>query len=218
MGVLKSLAKRAIEKVVGPMEAPRTPPAAPPPSKVVQGVTAAREARSAPAAAPPAPPPAAPPAAEPAEARVKNPPVKPADLDPSPPSSIGEVARPRRRRAPTADEEAAAELLANIEAGAQEVRERMEAGEPVTLLDVREPFETAGGVVPGAILIPLGQLAARWRELEGANEVVCYCASGARSLQAAALLRGNGLFNATSMEGGISQWMALGGKVVRPGG
>lgn len=214
MGVLKSLAKRAIEKVVGPMEAPRTPPAPPPPSKVVQGVTAAREAKAAPTPAP-VPAPAAP---EPVEPRAKNPPVKPADLDPSPPSSIGEVARPRRRRAPSADEEAAAELLANIEAGAQEVKERMEAGEPVTLLDVREPFETAGGVVPGATLIPLGQLAARWRELEGANEVVCYCASGARSLQAAALLRGNGLFNATSMEGGISQWMALGGKVVRPGG
>jgi rhodanese-related sulfurtransferase len=182
-----------------------------PDAKPGKAKRAAPEAPVAEAPAPPVPEPVDPPS----EARAR---VKPAELDPAAASSIGDVARPRRRRGHAADDEAAAELLANIEAGAQEVRERMDAGEPVTVLDVREPFETAGGILPGAILIPLGQLPARWREVEGANEIVCYCASGMRSLRAAALLRENGLFNATSMEGGISQWMAVGGRIVRPGG
>ena len=109
-----------------------------------------------------------------------------------------------------------AEAFAKIEAGAQEVRERVEAGEPVTLLDVREPEETAGGVIPGARLIPLGQLESRWGELKDANEVVCYCASGKRSYRAATLLREKGLFNSTSLVGGFGAWTAAGGRVVAP--
>ena len=50
----------------------------------------------------------------------------------------------------------------------------------------------------------------RWEELKDANEVVCYCAGGARSYNAAMLLRQNGIFNATSMEGGITAWKAIG--------
>lgn len=110
-----------------------------------------------------------------------------------------------------------AEALSTIECSPQELKERIGAGEPVVLLDVREPFETAGGVIPGARLIPLGQLRARWEEVKDADEIVCYCAAGARSLQAAHFLREKGLFNATSMDGGISAWMEVGGQVVRPG-
>jgi rhodanese-related sulfurtransferase len=109
-----------------------------------------------------------------------------------------------------------AEALSTIECGVQEILERVGAGEPVTILDVREPSETAGGVIPGAILIPLGQLRARWEEVKDANEIVCYCAVGARSLQAAHFLREKGLFNATSMDGGFSAWQERGGPVVRP--
>ena len=110
-----------------------------------------------------------------------------------------------------------ANTLARIEAGAQEVKERIDAGEPVVLLDVREPFETAGGIVPGARTIPLGELRERWKELENCNEVVCYCAAGARSLEAARFLREKGLFNATSLEGGVTAWVSLGGALARPG-
>lgn len=114
-------------------------------------------------------------------------------------------------------DEQLAEALATIECGAQELWERIGAGEPVTVVDVREPFEMLAGVLPDAIAIPLGELPSRWRELESANEIVCYCASGVRSLEAARLLRDNGLFNATSLDGGIGAWMAVGGAVVRPG-
>jgi rhodanese-related sulfurtransferase len=107
-----------------------------------------------------------------------------------------------------------ADALANIEAGAQEIKERVEAGEPVVLLDVREPEETALGVIPGARRIPLGQLEARWAEVRDCNEIVCYCAHGQRSVAAAELLRKHGLFNATSLEGGVAAWQGLGGKLV----
>lgn len=108
--------------------------------------------------------------------------------------------------------------LATMECGAQELRERLEAGETMTLLDVREPFETASGILPGALQIPLRELSARWEELKSADEIVCYCAAGARSYNAAMLLRKNGLINATSLEGGVTNWRAIGGELVSPEG
>ena len=111
---------------------------------------------------------------------------------------------------------AAAESLATIEEDGQEVRERIEAGEPVVLLDVRNPNETAQGVIEGAVLIPLPELEARWEELKDANEIVCYCAAGGRSLRAAEFLRSQGLFNATSMSGGVGAWSSAGGSLSAP--
>lgn len=108
---------------------------------------------------------------------------------------------------------AAAESLASIDSDVQEVRERVEAGEPVTLLDVRTDAEVAEGRIPDALHIPLDQLEARWSEVENCNEVVCYCRSGGRSLAAARLLRDKGIFNATSLEGGIMAWTDQGGPV-----
>jgi len=106
--------------------------------------------------------------------------------------------------------------LASIECGAQELRERIEAGEPVVLIDVREIYELEqSGIIPEAKHIPLRELSTRWIELKDENEIICYCAAGARSLNAAMLLRDNGLFNATSMEGGIAAWKAIGGPISR---
>lgn len=126
---------------------------------------------------------------------------------PAPRPGRGAVAVTAGEEGPVADGDA----LANLEAGVQEIKERVEAGEPVVLLDVREPHETAHGVIAGARLIPLGQLDARWKELENCDEIVCYCAHGMRSLTAAEFLRKKGLFNATSLEGGVAAWQALGG-------
>ncbi len=106
--------------------------------------------------------------------------------------------------------------MSNIECGVQELKERLEAGESPVILDVRQPHETASGVIANALIIPLGQLEQRWTELKGANEIVCYCALGARSLQAASFLRTQGLFNATSMDGGMVAWREIGGEVVSP--
>jgi len=107
--------------------------------------------------------------------------------------------------------------MSNIECGAQELKERLDAGESVRILDVRQPNETAGGIIEGALLIPLGELEGRWEELANADEVVCYCALGARSLQAAGFLRSKGVDNATSMDGGVHAWMEAGGSLVKQG-
>lgn len=211
MGLIRSLAKKALSKVTGAAEptkaepAARSEPARPPAAPAAKAAAPAAKAAAPAAPVANAPAPAAP------VAKAAAPAAPAAKADPKP-------AAPRTARAPADPEaEALAERLANLECGAQEVKERMDAGEPVFVLDVREPFETAAGILPGARLIPLGQLPARWSEVAQANEVVVYCAAGARSLQAAAFLREKGVFNATSMSGGISAWMDAGGRVVRPG-
>jgi len=109
--------------------------------------------------------------------------------------------------------EALKESLATLDAGAQEIKERLDAGEQITIVDVRTSDEVGSGVIPGAVHIPLQELADRWKELADADEIVCYCARGGRSLQAAKLLREKGLINATSLEGGIGEWTAAGGEL-----
>lgn len=111
---------------------------------------------------------------------------------------------------------APASNLATIECGAQELWERVQAGESVVIVDVREPFELEQfGFIKGSTHIPLRELSTRWEELKEADEIVCYCAAGARSYNAAMLLRENGLFNATSLEGGITAWKAISAPVSR---
>jgi rhodanese-related sulfurtransferase len=114
------------------------------------------------------------------------------------------------------EEDYAGDQFAQMECGAQELKERLEAGEDVVLVDVRENHEVKSGLLPDAVHIPMGQLPARWEELTEANEVVCYCAAGVRSYDTAAFLRTKGLFNATSLEGGISAWRAIGGETPLP--
>jgi rhodanese-related sulfurtransferase len=75
------------------------------------------------------------------------------------------------------------------------------------LLDVRTPAERSRESIPGSVHVPLQQLRSRAGELEKYRErqIVCYCASGNRSLSAAAALRKRG-FNAANLAGGISNW------------
>lgn len=75
-----------------------------------------------------------------------------------------------------------------------------------TLLDVRQDFEYAEGHLPGAVLIPLPELADRARELDPTLPAVVYCRSGARSLAGANLLSGLGFRDVVSMQGGILAW------------
>lgn len=74
------------------------------------------------------------------------------------------------------------------------------------LLDVREPFEWNIVHLEGARLIPLGQLPARLRELDGHADIVAYCHHGMRSLQAVEILRAAGFSKVRSLEGGIDAW------------
>ncbi len=79
--------------------------------------------------------------------------------------------------------------------------------EPPFLLDVREPAEFAAGHLPGAALLPLGQLAARVGEVPRTGAVVVYCQAGTRSTAAVAQLRQMfGFANVQSLTGGLAGW------------
>jgi adenylyltransferase/sulfurtransferase len=86
-----------------------------------------------------------------------------------------------------------------------EVAALLDSDADVTLLDVREPWEAEIASLPGATLIPLGELPERLGELPEGREVIAYCHAGVRSLRAAGLLQANG-FAVRSMAGGIDGW------------
>lgn len=89
---------------------------------------------------------------------------------------------------------------------AREVSERITGGENMLLVDVREPWEYDLCRIPGAKLIPLGTLSANLKTLLDADDVICYCHHGMRSLDAAVWLRQQGVESAKSMAGGIERW------------
>jgi len=76
------------------------------------------------------------------------------------------------------------------------------------ILDVRQPEEWEAGHIPGATLIPLGELPDRMDEVPVDQKVVVVCRSGNRSAQATQFLRQNGYHLVTSMAGGMNQWAA----------
>jgi rhodanese-related sulfurtransferase len=82
------------------------------------------------------------------------------------------------------------------------------------VIDVREPFEYTDGHVPGAVLIPLRQLASRAAELPRGVPVYVVCASGNRSLSGAEFLAASGV-DAWSVRGGTGAWSRAGRPVVR---
>ena len=88
-------------------------------------------------------------------------------------------------------------------------------GDCPVVVDVREPWEYRQGHVPGAILIPLGQLSARLIELNPEHPVAVICASGNRSQSAAALLGQKGFKTVYNIAGGTGAWMYNGLEVER---
>ena len=87
-----------------------------------------------------------------------------------------------------------------------DVKARMDRGEKLVLVDVRELWEHQLCRIEGAMLVPLGSLAASLQTLPDVNEVICYCHHGVRSLDAAAWLRFQGIEKAKSLSGGIERW------------
>jgi rhodanese-related sulfurtransferase len=85
---------------------------------------------------------------------------------------------------------------------------RRDAGEGMTLLDVREPNEIETAKIEGSVWIPLGDLEARIGELESArNEpIVVHCHHGVRSAKAVRLLLEHGFATAENLDGGIEAW------------
>jgi rhodanese-related sulfurtransferase len=82
------------------------------------------------------------------------------------------------------------------------------------VLDVREPSEWTTGHIEGATLIPLGELPARLGELPKDRSIVVVCRSGNRSAQGRDILLQAGFASVTSMDGGMTDWIAAGLPVV----
>jgi len=87
-----------------------------------------------------------------------------------------------------------------------DLKEELDAGKPIAIVDVREPHEYEIASIPGARLIPLGELPERLRELDDHAEIVTHCHHGARSLKALEILRAAGFSKVRSLKGGIDAW------------
>jgi rhodanese-related sulfurtransferase len=88
------------------------------------------------------------------------------------------------------------------------VAEKIAQGEPVYLIDVRQPIEHDYCHLADSVLLPLPDLSGRLSEVEppeGAT-IVVYCHHGIRSLTGAAILEANGFGEVFSMSGGIEAW------------
>jgi rhodanese-related sulfurtransferase len=89
-----------------------------------------------------------------------------------------------------------------------DTKARMDRGESMLLVDVREPWETQLCKIEGALLMPMGTIPTNFQKLDVEGEVICYCHHGVRSLDVAVWLRGQGVEHARSMTGGIDRWSA----------
>ncbi len=93
------------------------------------------------------------------------------------------------------------------------MREAMESLDGVQVVDVRQPGETAGGVVPGAHLIPLTTLNQRLATLDASKPTIVYCAGGYRSSIAASRLATAGFNDVSDLLGGFGAWQGAGAPI-----
>jgi adenylyltransferase/sulfurtransferase len=97
-----------------------------------------------------------------------------------------------------------ADGIADIEPA--DLAKRIERGDDLQLIDVREEWEWQIARLPGARLIPLGQLSSQMETLDRNREAVIYCKSGVRSMYAAHELEDAGFTKLANLSGGILRW------------
>ena len=97
----------------------------------------------------------------------------------------------------------------------EEAYRRLQTGERVVIVDVRQPVETRAGSVPGAVLIPLTEFGRRLEELPRDRPILTICRSGHRSPVAARQLRQAG-YDVTDVAGGTMAWERAGLPLVAP--
>jgi rhodanese-related sulfurtransferase len=96
-----------------------------------------------------------------------------------------------------------------LEISARDVQDRIDAGEKLHLIDVREPHEFAIAKIAGASLVPMRQVPGELQELEKRADdapLIVFCHHGVRSLNVVEWLRRQGVENCVSMAGGIDAW------------
>jgi sulfur-carrier protein adenylyltransferase/sulfurtransferase len=90
---------------------------------------------------------------------------------------------------------------------AEELKARVDRGDTLVILDVREPHEVQICRIAGSTVIPLGDLPKRANELDPSRELVVHCKVGGRSAKAVAWLREHGFPEAVNLKGGILAWI-----------
>src|SRR5919197_3400191 len=90
---------------------------------------------------------------------------------------------------------------------ATELKQRLDQGDDIQIIDVREPHEYEIGKIPDSKLIPLGQVLNRMNEIDSNRETVVHCKMGGRSAKAIeALTRAGFPGRLTNLKGGITAW------------
>ncbi|MEZ5346608.1 MAG: rhodanese-like domain-containing protein [Pyrinomonadaceae bacterium] len=89
----------------------------------------------------------------------------------------------------------------------KELKAKLDAGEDIELIDVRQPDEWATAKIEGAKLIPLGEIIQRMDEIDSSKEIVVHCKMGGRSARAIQALQQYGFDGEMSnLVGGITAW------------
>jgi molybdopterin/thiamine biosynthesis adenylyltransferase/rhodanese-related sulfurtransferase len=94
-----------------------------------------------------------------------------------------------------------------LEISAVELKQRLDRGDKLRIIDVREPNEWQINRIPGAQLIPLGEIPRRYAELDPDEELIIHCKVGGRSAKAADFLRSVGFKRVLNLRGGILDWI-----------
>src|ERR671912_524456 len=90
---------------------------------------------------------------------------------------------------------------------ATELKRRLDGGDDIQIIDVREPNEYETARLENSKLIPLGQVVGRMSEIDPARETVVHCKGGVRSAKAIEALRGAGFAGRLlNLKGGITAW------------
>ncbi|MBY9082331.1 rhodanese-like domain-containing protein [Paenibacillus sp. HN-1] len=92
---------------------------------------------------------------------------------------------------------------------AEDLRQRIQAGEDLILIDVREDEEVALGMIPGALHIPMGEIPYRTSDIPEENEVIFICRSGSRSQRVCQYLETQGHKGVVNLSGGMIEWNEL---------
>ncbi len=90
---------------------------------------------------------------------------------------------------------------------ATELKQRLDSGEDIQIIDVREAHEVATAKIPNTTHIPLGQILNRKAEIDANRETVVHCKMGGRSAKAIEALKRSGFSgNLLNLKGGITAW------------
>jgi rhodanese-related sulfurtransferase len=88
----------------------------------------------------------------------------------------------------------------------KELKDRLDKGDKVFLLDVREPYEYSLAKIEGSVLVPLGTLPESLNQLDRNADIVAYCHHGMRSADAVGFLLQQGFSKVKNLVGGIDAW------------